>query len=68
MYLERPFHISHLEPEDNESQHAEPVEEAGGNHEHVQQSADVFQQGEDNSQHPSEQKPGHRGQCVLVDI
>ena len=31
-YLESPFHISHLEPEDNECQHAEPVEEAGRHH------------------------------------
>ena len=68
VYLESPLHIFPLEPEYDESQHAEAVEEAGGDHVHVEQRVDVIQQSEDNPQDPSEQEAGQRGQSVLVNI
>ena len=52
----------------NESQHAETIEERGGHHIHVQESINILEREEDNTQDTIEEEAGEGGEgvCILM--
>ena len=55
-HLELPGHLPPGPPHHHQGQHAEAVEEGGGDHVHVEQLVDVLQQDEDDPQAGCEEK------------